>query len=277
MPRITVIMPAYQAAATLAHAMASVCRQTCRDWELVVVNDGSTDDTGDVAARMAATDRRIRVIHHERNLGAATAMNRAWRSGAAPLVALLDADDAALPQRLALQAEYLAGQADVAVLGGTAHCLDSAGNFLRTLAPPARHEDLLRRRWHVSPFIHSTVMMRRSFLETTGGYEDGLRLGEDYDLWMRGFQHGGFRYRNLDVPLALYRSRPIQPWIMVRAGARARWRAGQRERQAMRGALAAGRVLLEGAVEQSGLFVWRERRRFAGRPPAAMWESLGEA
>jgi hypothetical protein len=186
-------------------------------------------------------------------------MNRGWRAGDSALVAILDADDVALPQRLATQADFFSRHAPVDVLGGGAHFVDGRGNYLRFVGRPRAHAELERRRWDLCPFVHSTVTMRRPFLETTGGYAPGLRLGEDYDLWMRGFAHGGFQYANLDEPLAIYRARPVQRWSMIRASAAVRLRAGRRERRVWRAATAAARILAEGAVERTGVFAWRDR------------------
>ena len=268
MPLVCVIMPAYRAVPTLRMAALSVMRQTWKDWELVIVNDASGDGTGELAERLAAEEGRIRVLHQPRNLGAAAAMNRAWRGSSSPLVAVLDADDAAFPSRLSQQVEHLARNAEVSVLGSAAHFVDLSGVFLRTVTLPRDHKTLARRRWAASPFIHPTVMMRRGFLDGIGGYQDGLRLGEDYDLWMRGFLHGGFVYENLAEPLVIYRTRAVQRWEMIKASARVRLRAGRREGRAGRALLAAARVLTEGALEQTGVFAWRHSRRSqGGKPP----------
>ncbi len=267
MPKIAVIMPAYQAAETIGRAIESVRAQTFSDWELLVVDDGSVDATGEIAAVHARDDARVRVLAKRANVGAAAAMNRAWRDSSAPFVAIMDADDFALPGRLARQVDFFSDHADIDVLGGAAHFVDGRGRYLRSVTLPETHEALERRRWYACPFVHPTVMMRRRFLETTGGYEAGLRLGEDYDLWMRGFFHGGFNYANLSDPLVIYRARPKQRWKMIRASAAVRMRAGRRERKVFRGWTAATRILLEGAVEQTGIFAWRDEKFPGAVPP----------
>lgn len=266
MPLITVVMPAYQAAGTIEQAITSVRAQTFSDWELVVVDDGSADATAAIAERQAEDDRRIKVMRLTKNVGAAAAMNQAWKAAASGLIAILDADDLALPHRLAVQVEYLSSRPTIAVLGGAAHFVDAHGIFLRTVSRPGDHADLARRRWYVSPFVHSTVAMRRSFLEATGGYMDGLRLGEDYDLWMRGFHAGNFTYANLPEPLVVYRARRVQSWAMIQAGAKVRMLAGRREHRSFRGRWAAARHFAEGLLEQTGIFSWRDRRRSASPP-----------
>ncbi len=258
-------MPAYQAAGTIARAVASLLAQTCADWELIVVDDGSSDATAAVVNAAAKGDPRIVLRRLSRNVGAAAAMNVGWRSSRAEMVAILDADDVALPERLARQRMFLERHPNISVLGAAAHFADLRGQYLRTVTLPPDHAALQRRRWHLSPFIHPTVMMRRSFLNATGGYADGLRLGEDYDLWMRGFYLGGVEYANLPEPLVIYRTQPVQRWEMIRAGARVRLRAGARERRLLRAWWAAARILAEGAVEQTGVFAWINRRRLGRR------------
>lgn len=265
LPLVSIVMPAYQAAGTIARAVASVLAQTCKEWELIVVDDGSSDGTTAMVHAAAKGDPRVLVKQLSKNVGAAAAINIGWRSSRAELVAILDADDIALPERAALQREFLEQHPSISALGAAAHFVDSHDRFLWTAIQPADHAALQRRRWHRSPFIHSTVMMRRTFLEATGGYADGMRLIYDYDLWMRGFFFGGFQYANLPEPLVIYRTQPVQRWMMIRAGAQVRLLAGTREGRSARGWWAASRVIVEGALEHTGIFAWLNRRRLGRR------------
>lgn len=270
MPCLTVIMPAFRAAATIERAIASVVAQTFKDWELIVVDDASTDETAAIAERLAVGDSRIRVIRLEQNQGAAAAMNYGWRTTLAPFVAINDADDESLPSRLAAQITFMQSHPEVDVLGGGAQFVDDAGRTLSWVRHPAVHAELVERRWRQSPFVHSTVMMRREFLTATGGYQAGMRLAEDYDLWMRGFAAGNFRYHNLREILVVYRARPVQRWKMIRASAGARVKASRRENRMMTGWSAALWILFNGALEQSRIFVLRDAlKNFLGpKPPA---------
>ena len=260
MPSLTVIMPAFQAAATIERAIASVVAQTFTDWELIVVDDASTDETTALAERCATRDLRIRVIRLEQNQGAAAAMNRGWQSTRAPFVAIHDADDESLPGRLAAQLAFMQNHPEIDVLGGGARFVDEAGRTLAWVRHPMEHAELAARRWRQSPFVHSTVVMRREFLTVTGGYPAGMRLAEDYDLWMRGFADGRFRCANLEEPFVIYGARPTQRWTMIRASAAVRLRAGRREGRVWRAWRAAARILLEGAVEQTKVFAWRDAK-----------------
>jgi glycosyltransferase involved in cell wall biosynthesis len=118
--------------------------------------------------------------------------------------------------------------------------------------------------------VHSTVVMRREFLIATGGYPAGMRLAEDYDLWMRGFAAGLFRYHNLGEILVLYRTRSVQRWKMIRASAGARIKAGRREHRPITGWTAAAWILFNGGLEQSRIFVLRDAlKNFFGAELAA--------
>jgi len=268
-------MSAHQAAATLQRAVASVQAQVFRDWELIIVNDGSTDATGTLARDSALGDTRIRVLDLARNVGPAAARNRAWRESQSPILAVLDADDIAMPERISTQTEFLSRHAEVSVLGSAAHFVDLRGRFLRTVTLPSTHIELARRRWHAAPFMHSSVMMRREFLEATDGYQEGIRLGEDYDLWIRGFRNPMVVYENLPTPLVIYRTPSVQRWTMIKASARVRMRIGNREGRPVRGALAALRVLTEGIVEQTRVFEWRDRSR-AARSATSIPREVGD-
>jgi glycosyltransferase involved in cell wall biosynthesis len=265
-PSILVVIAAYQAAGTIARALTSVLAQTWTDWELIVVDDASSDATAAVAESAANGDPRIFVKRLTQNLGAAAAMNIGWRSRRAELVAILDADDVALPDRLAHQCRFLEGHPEVDVVGAAALFVTARGQYLRTVTRAQDHKALQRHRWYLSPFVHSTVVMRRGFLEAMDGYANGLRLGEDYDLWMRGFFAGGFEYANLPEALVVYQTEAVQRWTMIRASARVRIRAGVRENRLLRACWAATRILAEGAVEQTGIFNWLNRRRLGLLP-----------
>lgn len=265
MPKVCVVMPAYNAARTLCRAIESVRRQTFTDWELRVVDDGSNDQTWAQAEAASSGDERVILQRLPENRGASVAMNFAWRQSRAPYIAILDSDDVALAQRLEKQVAFLDQHAETDVLGTAAHFVDYQFRFLRTSELPTDHEVLSARRWSLCPFVHPSVMMRRTFLEVLGGYKEGMRLGEDSDLWMRGYARG-FRYANLSEPLVIYRARTVQKWALIIAGARVRILAGKRESRRIRGYTAAGRIIAEGLIEKTGIFAWRDQSRPRSAP-----------
>ena len=124
-PQVSVVLPVRNGARWLGEALQSVIAQTLAAWELIAIDDGSTDDTPGILADFAKRDGRIRVIRQE-PLGLVAALNRGLAEVRAPLLARLDADDRALPERLDRQVRYLAGHPDVGLLGSWAHEIDEA-------------------------------------------------------------------------------------------------------------------------------------------------------
>jgi glycosyltransferase involved in cell wall biosynthesis len=163
-------------------AVDSILAQTAGDLELIVIDDGSTDGTHDLLATVH--DERARVVPQERR-GLTRSLNRALSLATAPLVARLDADDLALPERLERQRAFLAARPDVGLLGTGALETDAAGREIGRIVPPERDAELRRILIRRNPFVHSSVMMRRALVQGVGGYDERLLVAQDYDLWMR--------------------------------------------------------------------------------------------
>lgn len=194
-------MPVYNGARFLAAAIESLLAQTLTDFELLVVDDASTDDSTAVVARFA--DRRIRPIRNPHNIGLARTLNVGLGHATGRYVARLDQDDVAHPERLSTQVQWLAEHPDVALLGSLARLIDEDGRERGVVERPITKPGI---RWLLlleNPFIHSTVMFRRDAAATLGGYDETLTLSEDMDFWGRfALRH---EVANLDLPLIDYR------------------------------------------------------------------------
>lgn len=185
-------MPVRNGAATVARAVESVRAQTLTDWELVIVDDGSTDATDQVLARF--TDGRIRTLRRPAR-GIVAALNEGVAAARAPLVARMDADDECHPERLARQVAALEADPALGLIGcrtGFGGDVASAGGYSRFVEwqnalTDAR--DLARERFVESPFAHPSVMFRRELVDRHGGYRDG-DFPEDYELWLRWWDEG---------------------------------------------------------------------------------------
>lgn len=182
--RVSVIMPVHNGERFVGQAIESILRQTYRELELVVVDDGSTDATPEILAGYAASDDRI-VVHTQENAGYAAALNTAAAIGHGELLARLDADDVAEPSRLRRQVDFLDAHPDVAVVGGSLLVIDARGRpfYLATYPPDA--SDIRAALSDRTPLAHPTVLMRRSVFDAVGGYRTGFPHAEDYDLWLR--------------------------------------------------------------------------------------------
>ena len=203
MPEVSVVVAAYNQAAWLDEAICGVRAQTFEDWELLVVDDGSTDDTPAVVARHG-DDRRIRYVAQERQERSA-ARNRGIAETSAPLVAFLDADDCWRPEKLARQVERLAAEPDAGVCYTAARFIDADGRPLPLRKPPraiaGRVFDCLLA---ANVIILSSVVVRRTALARAGGFALLPAYGcEDWDLWLRLARDGPVTV--VDEELTLYR------------------------------------------------------------------------
>jgi len=183
-PLVSVCIPAYNAGAWLDAAIASIRGQSLRDLELVIVDDGSTDDSPAIIARHAAADARIvarRIVH----AGMVGAANEALACARAPLVARLDADDIALPDRLERQLAFLEAHGEVAALGGAVELMDRDGRTRGTLAMPERHAEIGRALMDYTALLHPTMVARTAALREIGGYRPAFAFAEDRDMLLR--------------------------------------------------------------------------------------------
>jgi glycosyltransferase involved in cell wall biosynthesis len=184
-PAISVVMGVYNGMPFLDEAVKSILRQTFTDFECIAINDGSQDESGAVLDAYAATDSRLRVVHQE-NRGLVATLNRGIHEARAPLIARMDADDIAHPERFARQIAYLHAHPEIAVLGSAITVIDASGAALREIPYPMGAENIAKKMRHEGSYVaHPAVMMRREAVLAVGGYREAFRHAEDYDLWLR--------------------------------------------------------------------------------------------
>jgi len=198
---VSVLMSVRNGAPWVREAVESVLAQTAPDLELIVIDDGSTDATPDLLT--ALRDPRLRV-ERQPPAGLTLALNRALKLARAPLLARLDADDLAVPDRVARQRTFLDSHPEVGLLGTGAREVDPSGREMGIVSPPVEDAAIRRALIRENPFVHSSVMMRRSaLLRVGGGYDETLPVAQDYDLWMRMSRIT--RLANLSAPLVVRR------------------------------------------------------------------------
>jgi hypothetical protein len=201
---VSIILPVYNGAATLAAAIDSILSQTYPDFELVIVDDGSTDDTPAVLAGIS--DTRLKTIRQP-NAGLPAALNRGISLASGTYLARQDHDDLSHPDRLAMQVAYMQAHPDCVLLGARAEIRRDGvvvGRHDHPLSDAALRFDLL----FDNPFVHSSVMMRADAVRAEGGYkiDPARREPEDYELWLRLAARGAIA--NLADTLVIYNEVP---------------------------------------------------------------------
>ena len=210
-PAVSVLMPVHNEEQHLAAALSSLQRQTLQNWELIAVDDGSTDATGKILEEYAGKDRRIRVMSRA-NSGLVSSLNAGFDVCTSEFVARMDGDDVCHPHRLEKQYNYLQHHREIGVVTCNFRHFPRQGLKVGMLAYEQwqnslrDHALIMRDRFVESPIVHPTTMFRKRAVEAVGGYRD-MGWAEDYDLWLRLADHG-CRFAMLDEVLFFWRDRP---------------------------------------------------------------------
>jgi glycosyltransferase involved in cell wall biosynthesis len=201
-PKVTVFMAAYNAANYITEAIQSVLNQTFDDFELLIVNDGSTDETVEIINKFQ--DPRIRLIHNDRNRGLVYTRNVLLTEARGEYIAILDSDDIAIPNRLALQYDHFQKHPNLALSGGHGMVINHLGETINTprLTVPIGSENIKITLLFLNTFVNSTVMYKRKVLLELHGYND-FAPAEDYELFTRIADK--YTVDNIDTVLVKYR------------------------------------------------------------------------
>ena len=192
-------MGIYNCAPTLKEAVASIQAQTYSNWELILCDDGSSDDTYAIAKELAEQDNRILLLKNDRNLGLNKTLNRCFRASSGAFIARMDGDDLSVPERFEKQVAFLMEHPEFGLVSSPMILFDETGDWGRTTSPeyPTAAQVVSG-----TPICHAPVMMRRECLEAVNGYTEDphmLRV-EDVNLWIKLYA-AGFRAYNLQEPL----------------------------------------------------------------------------
>lgn len=193
MPRISIVMPFRNAAATLPEALASVQAQTFTDWELLAVDDRSSDDSAALVAAFAAGDERVHLLENQSSRGVVGASETAGRAAKADWLARMDSDDVSHPERLERQWKLAESRPELDVIGCGVEILTPLGDGM------ARHVDwvnslrdsreIANARFIENPLVHPSALMRKAAVQAAGGYRE-VPWAEDHDLWLRLLEAG---------------------------------------------------------------------------------------
>ena len=184
-PLVSVLMPVYNAERYVSQAVESILSQTFNDFEFIILDDGSKDTSLKILKKYAAKDKRIHLISRE-NKGVIRTRNDLLAQATGELIAVMDADDVALPDRFALQVEFLNANPNVVCVGGAHELIDEKGRFLTQLLLPEHDKQIqqLALAGHGS-ICNPCAMIRRAALIEIGGYDETLSCAEDLDVWLK--------------------------------------------------------------------------------------------
>lgn len=254
-PRLSVVMPVRDLARYVGPAIESILAQTYRDFEFLIRDDGSADGTRAILRHWAARDPRIRLFEGDTSLGPAESSNFVVRQAAGTLVARMDGDDIAHPDRLRRQVEALDAHADACLVGSLFEGIDEDGRQVRP-----RDRSRLARETPFAPFPHGSILFRREAFERVGGYRADANFWEDLDLYRRLAGEGSL----LVLPVALYshRSSPLSTRLTssrqaVEASIDAMYRNVRGNRRRRTGG---GRVVPDVFLSLGSTMVWAGRR-----------------
>lgn len=189
-PKITVLMPVYNAEKFLREAIDSILNQTFKDFEFLIINDASTDNSKKII--LSYEDPRIIYAENKKNLGVTKTLNRGLKLTKAKYIARMDADDISLPERFEKQVEFMDKNQNLGLLGSSWILIDEAGKKKQFCKA-------YKGRQAVHFMCHGSVMMRKKVLEKVGYYRKIFKYAQDYDLWLRFSEN--YEMTNLEEPL----------------------------------------------------------------------------
>ncbi|MFQ5825385.1 MAG: glycosyltransferase family 2 protein [bacterium] len=208
MPKVSVILPVYNEETRVATAIMSILNQTYTDFEFLIINDCSQDNTETVIRSFR--DKRIHLINNENNLGVIRSSNKGIFSAVGKYIARIDADDFSLPTRLEKQVHFLDQNPEVAVLGTAVYHNDNMRNEKFIRIPPQKDRHIKYEMVKYVPLEHSSVMVRAKVLQDFGGYDENYGAVEDLELWTRIGKK--YQFANLSEPLVVRNIRPNSYW-----------------------------------------------------------------
>lgn len=204
--RISVLMGIYNCAGTLPAAIECILAQTVKDWELILCEDGSTDNTFEVAQALAAEDDRIILLRNDKNLGLNATLNRCLTAATGQYIARMDGDDDCVPERFEKQIGFLESHTEYQITSCPMKLFDENGEWGQTTLPECPSPEEVVTSTAIS---HAPVMLRKECMDGVGGYTEDPRMlrVEDVNLWIKLYA-AGYRCYNIQEPL--YRMRNDQ-------------------------------------------------------------------
>lgn len=200
----SVIIPAYNCEAYLGEAIDSILAQTFTNFELILIDDNSTDKTWPLMGTYREKDNRIIILRNQTNLGIARSRNLGIKNAAGKYIVTFDADDWAYPERIEKQIEYLEANPCVGVLGSSIEICTESLNHINYRHYKQTDQEIRDIMFFYSPFAHPATVFSKEALTRAGGYNENLQVAIDYDIYFRVGQH--YKLANLPIPLLKLRT-----------------------------------------------------------------------
>jgi len=206
-PMVSIVMSVFNGDRFLHEAVESILNQSFREFEFIIIDDGSTDRSASILSSYQDRDGRVEV-HHREHGGLIESLNHGCSVAQGKYIARMDADDVAAKDRLRLQVDFMEVHSDIGVLGGGVEWIDATGSSLGIHRHPSDDKEIKATLLHRCAFWHPTVVLRREVFVWAGGYRRVVVDAEDYDLWLRISEHA--QVANLEAVLLKYRIHPYQ-------------------------------------------------------------------
>lgn len=208
-PKISVIMPVHNGLPFLKAAVESIINQSFKDFEFIIIDDASTDQS--LGYLKSISDKRVKILKNPENVGVAQSLNSALKASEGQYIARMDADDVSLPQRLRNQLKFMVNHPQVDICGSWVNIIDKSGKLIGSKKPVTNYQQIKEALSWSSPVIHPTFFAKRKFYEDIGGYDENFDMAEDYELLVRAKD----RFKIANIPEALLN---LRIWESRRSG-----------------------------------------------------------
>jgi len=182
-PKVTFLMSVYNGEKYLQEAVDSILGQTFKDFEFLIINDGSTDKTGEILE--SYNDPRIKVINNEKNIGLTKSLNKGLRLARGEYIARQDADDISMPERLEKEVEFLEQNRNIGLVGTDYLIINKKGEIVHNVKCLKGSRELKAKLLEGNQFAHGSVMLRRECIDKVGSYREEFKFAQDYDFYLR--------------------------------------------------------------------------------------------
>lgn len=199
MPKVSVIMSVYNGSAYLKQALESVLDQTFSDFEFLITDDGSTDESPKILDEYAAKDARVKVFY-QKNIGLTKTLNNSIKKAGGIYIARMDSDDISLPNRLAEEVKFLDAHSEVAVVSCFAKVIDDEGKEIGEHCPGVTHSEIKKLIFFSGQLCHPAVMFRKDAFLALGGFNESFRYAQDLELWFKFIA----KYKVANIPKFLF-------------------------------------------------------------------------